>query len=83
VGASRPCPRVQWDSKESKSKGRSCNVVSVLPDDDSVTITSLSDSESERHACTAHADEPQPTSTRSGKSYLKQYEKIIERHNSK
>ena len=24
----------QWDSKESKSKGRSCNVVSVLPDDD-------------------------------------------------
>jgi len=26
-----------WGSKESKSKRRSCNVVSVLPDDDNVT----------------------------------------------
>ena len=49
---------VQWDSKESMSKGRSCNVVSVLPDDDNVTIASLSDSESKRHACTAQADVP-------------------------
>ena len=28
----------QWDSKESKSKGRFYNIVSVLPDDDNVII---------------------------------------------
>ena len=37
--------------------------------------TSLSDSEGEKHACTAQADTPQQTGTRSGKSYLRQYEK--------
>ena len=51
----------QWDSKESKSKGRSCNVMSILPDDDNMIIASLSDSENERHAFTTHANEPQPT----------------------
>ena len=61
----------QWDSKKSKSKGRSCNIVSVLSDDDTVTIASLSDSENERHAFTAQADVPKPTTTRSEKSYLK------------
>jgi len=61
----------QWDSKKSKSKGRSCNVVSVLPDDDNVIIASLSDSENERHAFITQADVPQPVGTRSGKSYLK------------
>ena len=66
----------QWDSKKSKSKGKSCNVISVLPDDGNVTIASLSDFESERHACTAQTDVPQPTGTRSGKPYLKQYERI-------
>ena len=53
----------QWDSKESKSKGRSYNVISVLSDDDNVTIASLRDSENERHAFTAQADVPQPTGT--------------------
>ena len=33
----------QWDSKKSKSKGKSCNVISVLPDDDNVIVASLSD----------------------------------------
>ena len=68
----------QWDSKKSKSKDKSCNVISALPDDKNVTTSSLSDSESERHACTIQADVPQPTGTRSEKSYLKQYEKITD-----
>jgi len=49
-----------------------------LPDDDNVTIASLSDSENERHAFTAQADVPQPTGTRSENSYLKQYEKTTD-----
>ena len=46
----------QWDSKKSKSKGKSCNVISVLPDDGNVITASLSDSKSERHACTVQVD---------------------------
>jgi len=42
----------QWDSKKSKSKGKSCNIVSILSGDDNIMIASLSDSESERHAFT-------------------------------
>jgi len=68
----------QWDSKKSKSKGKSCNVISVLPDNGNVTSASLSDSEGKRHACTAQADVPQLTGTRSEKSYLKQYEIITD-----
>ena len=41
-----------------------------------MTSASLSDSERERHACTAQTDVPQPIGTRSRKSYLKQYEQI-------
>jgi len=66
---------VQRSSKESNSKGKSCNVISVLPDDGNLTSASLSDSEGEKHACIAQADAPQQTGTRSGKSYLRQYEK--------
>ena len=33
----------QWDSKKSNLKGKSCNVISVLPDDSNVTTASLSD----------------------------------------
>ena len=61
----------QWDSKKSKSKGKSCNVVSILSDDDNLTSASLSDSEGEKHACTTQADVPQPTGTRSKKIILK------------
>ena len=46
----------QWDSKKFKSKGKSCNVVSILPDDDNITIASLSDSENKKHTFTAQAD---------------------------
>jgi len=42
----------QWDSKKPKLKGNSCNVVSVLPDDDNLKVASLSDSENEKHAFT-------------------------------
>ena len=68
----------QWDSKKSKSKGKSCNVVSVLPDDDNITIASLSDFENKRHTFTAQADTLQPTGTRSGKSNL-MYEKTTDK----
>ena len=55
----------QWDSKKSKSKGKSCNVISVLPDDGKLTSASLSDSEGEKHVCTVQTDVPQLTGTRS------------------
>ena len=73
-----PVQDEQWDSKKSKSKGKSCNVVSILPDDGNLTSASLSNSEGEKHACTTQADVPQPTSTRTEKSYLKQYEKATD-----
>jgi len=68
----------QWDSKKSNSKGKSCNVISILPDDGNLTSASLSDSEGEKPACTTQADVPQPTGTRSGKTYLKQYERATD-----
>ena len=49
--------------KETQAKGKSCNVVSVLPDDDNVTVASLSDSEDEKHALAAQYAAPQPTGT--------------------
>ena len=61
----------QWDLKKSKSKGKSCSVISILLDDGNLTAASLSVSEGEKYACTTQADVPQPTGTRSGKSYLK------------
>ena len=48
----------QWDSKKPKSKGKSYNVISVLLDDDNVTIAFLSDSKSKRHTFTAQAVAP-------------------------
>jgi len=68
----------QRDSKKPKLKGKSCNVVSIFPDNDNVTIASLSDSENEKHAFTAQDAAPQPTGTRSEKSYLRQYEKTTD-----
>jgi len=68
----------QWDSKKFKSKGKTCNVISILSDDGKLISASLSDSEGEKHACIAQADVPQPTGTRSKKSYLKQYEKATD-----
>ena len=68
----------QWDSNKLKQKEKSCNIVSVLPDDDNVTVASLSDSEDEKYAFAAQDATPQPTGTRSGKSYLRQYEKTAD-----
>jgi len=68
----------QWDSREPKLKEKSCNVVSVLPDDDNIIIASLSDSEDEKHALAAQDAAPQPTSTQSEKSYLRQYKKTTD-----
>jgi len=61
----------QWDSMKFKSKGKSCNVISILPDDGNLTSASLSDSEGKKHACTVQTDVPQLIGTRSRKSYLK------------
>ena len=66
----------QWDSKKPKPKEKSYNVVSVLSDDDNITVASLSDSEDEKHTLTAQDAASQPTGTQFGKSYLRQYEKI-------
>jgi len=48
----------QWDSKNPKLKEKSCNVVTILPDDDNVTVASLSDSANEKHAFTAQDATP-------------------------
>jgi len=48
----------QWESKIPKLKGKSCNVVSVLPDDDNITVASLSDSEDEKYALVAQDATP-------------------------
>jgi len=61
----------QWDSKKSKPKGKSCNIVFVLPDDDNVMVASLSDSEDEKHAFAVQDVTPQPTGTQSRNSYPK------------
>ena len=42
----------QWDSKKLKPKRKSSNIISVLPDDDNITVAFLSDSEDEKHRCT-------------------------------
>ena len=49
----------QWDSKKPKLKGKFCNVVSILSDDDNVTIASLSDSKNEKHVFTTQDAAPQ------------------------
>ena len=68
----------QRNSKKPKPKGKSCNVVSILSHDDNITVAYLSNSEDEKHALTAKDAASQPTGTRSGKSYLRQYEKITD-----
>jgi len=49
-----------------------------LPNDDNVTVDSLSDSKNEKHAFTTQDAAPQPIDTQSGKSYLRQYEKTTD-----
>jgi len=60
----------QWDSKKPKPKRKSCNIVSIFPDDDSVMVASLSDFVDKKLAFTTQDAIPQPTGTCSGKSYL-------------
>ena len=38
----------QWDSTKPTPKGKFCNIVSVLPDDDNITVASLSVSKDEK-----------------------------------
>ena len=49
-------------------------MLSLIADDDSVTIASLSDSEGEKPALAAQPSISQPVGTRSGKQYLRQYD---------
>ena len=59
-------------------KEKSCKIVSVLSDDDNITVVSHSNFEDEKHALAAQDIAPQPTGTRSGKSYLRQYKKTTD-----
>ena len=68
----------QWALRKPKPKGKSYNVISILPDDDNVIVGSLSDSEDEKHAFVAQNAAPQLIGTRSRKSYLQQYEKTAD-----
>jgi len=43
----------QWESNKPKLKGNSCNAISLVMDDDAVTITSLIDSKEEKFALAA------------------------------
>ena len=63
----------QWESNQSKRKGKSCNMISfALSEDDNIPINPLSDSEEEQIVLVA-----QPTDTRSGKTYLRQYDQAV------
>ena len=75
MDTSRPRPRRTAGSKAAQLKGQvlQCHLHPARRRQS--YIASLSDSEGEKHACAAQADAPQQTGTRSGKSYLRQYEK--------
>ena len=57
----------QWETNKPKLKGKSCNVVSLTVDGDSVIVASLSDSEREKPALVAQPSTSQLVGTRSGK----------------
>ena len=59
----------QWETN--KPKGKSCNVISLAADDDSVVVASLSNSKGEKPALAAQPSTSQPVGTRSGKQYLR------------
>ena len=57
----------QWETSKPKLKCKSCNVISLTIDDDSVTVVSLNDSEGEKLALAAQPSSSQPVGTRSDK----------------
>ena len=67
----------QSETNKPKLKNKSCNVVSLVADDDSVTVASLSDSEGEKPA--QQPSTSQPVGTRSDKQYLPQYDQTPDR----
>jgi len=76
VDTPRPCPRQTMGFEEVQVEGKISQ--HYFCPADNVTTTSLSDSESERHACIAQADVPQSMGSQSKKSYLKEYERITD-----
>ena len=69
----------QWDSNRPKHKGKSCNMISfALAEDDGTLVNSLTDSEEEQFVLEAQPARAQPTGTRSGKTYLRQYDQATE-----
>ena len=60
----------QFESSKPKLKGNSCNAISLATDDDTVTITSLSESEEETAALAAQPTTLQLVGTLSEKLYL-------------
>jgi len=67
----------QWEVNKPKLKGKTCNVVSLTADDDSMTVTSFSDSEGEKLALQPSIS--QPVGTRSDKQYFRQYDQTPDR----
>ena len=57
----------QWETSKPKLKGKACNAISLVIDDDSVTIASLTDSEGEKLALAVQPANSQPVGTRSDK----------------
>ena len=64
----------QQESSQPNLKGKSCNVISLTVNDDITTMASLSSSEEDKFAFIAQLATSQLVGTRSGKSYLRQYD---------
>jgi len=68
----------QWETSKPKLKDKSSNTVFLITDDNSVTVTSLNDSEEEKLALTTQLTTSLPVGTRSSKQYLQQYDQTPE-----
>jgi len=64
----------QRESSKLKLKGKSCNVISIAMDDDTVIVASSSDSKEEKFTFITHPATSQPVGTWSGKQYLWYYD---------
>jgi len=60
----------KWEFSKPKLEGKSCNVVSLSTNNDTVTIASLNDLEKEKLSLAAQPAASQPIGTRSGRQYL-------------
>jgi len=62
----------QWETKQPRCKGKTCNMISFsLGDDDGASTKLLTDSEEEQIVLTAQPAAVEPTGTQSRKTYLR------------